>query len=473
MREPAAPARPVRSTATWNEAARAAIAASGRKVVALDDDPTGVQTVHDVAVLADWSVSMLGDELAGDRPAFFILTNARSMPAAEARRVNAEIARNLLVAARQTGVGFVLASRSDSTLRGHFPDETDVLAATLGNIDAVLICPAFFEGGRVTIDDVHYVQQGDRLVPAAETEFARDAAFGYRSSNLRAWIEEKTAGRIRAADVVSVSLDDIRAGGPDRVAARLAEATGGRPVVINAAEYDDLDIVVLGLLQRETAGQRFLYRCAASFVRARAGISERPLLRRDELLGPEAAPYEPGLVVVGSHTRRSSEQLERLLALPRTVGIEVDASRLLAGREQREQAVDDVRRRVEAAAADNMTPVIFTSRRVERPDNMEQLLASQAISAGLVDIVAGLRLHPAFIVAKGGITSSDIGTEALGARRADVLGQIRPGVPVWRLGAGARYPGMPYVVFPGNVGEVETLVEVVEVLRGAATCPPM
>ena len=231
--------------------------------------------------------------------------------------------------------------------------------------------------------------------------------------------------------------------------------------------------MVLGLLQRETAGQRFLYRCAASFVRARAGISERPLLRRDELLGPEAAPYEPGLVVVGSHTRRSSEQLERLLALPRTVGIEVDASRLLAGREQREQAVDDVRRRVEAAAADNMTPVIFTSRRVERPDNMEQLLASQAISAGLVDIVAGLRLHPAFIVAKGGITSSDIGTEALGARAGGCAGTDS----AWRAGQGgrapARYPGMPYVVFPGNVGEVETLVEVVEVLRGAATCPPM
>ncbi|HEU5432646.1 MAG TPA: four-carbon acid sugar kinase family protein, partial [Thermomicrobiales bacterium] len=234
MREPAASGRPDRPAALWNDAARTAIAASDRQVVAIDDDPTGVQTVHAVAVLADWSVPMLAAELAGERPAFFILTNSRSMPAAEARRVNAEIARNLRAASRQTGVDFVVASRSDSTLRGHFPAETDALAGALGNIDAVLICPAFFEGGRVTIDDVHYVRLGDRLVPAAETEFARDAAFGYRSSNLRYWIAEKTGGRFGADDVVSISLADIRDGGPHRVAARLAAAARGRPVVLNA-----------------------------------------------------------------------------------------------------------------------------------------------------------------------------------------------------------------------------------------------
>ncbi|HEU0116123.1 MAG TPA: four-carbon acid sugar kinase family protein [Thermomicrobiales bacterium] len=465
MREAAAPGRPDRPVARWNEAAPAAIAASGRKVVALDDDPTGVQTVHDLAVLADWSVPMLATELARDRPAFFILTNSRSMPAPEARRVNAEIAHNLRVASRQADVDFVVASRSDSTLRGHFPDETDALAESLGSIDAVLICPAFFEGGRVTIDDVHYVRQGDRLAPASETEFARDAAFGYRSSNLRSWIEEKTGGRITADEVISISLDDIRIGGPECVAARLAAASRGRPIVVNAEAYDDLDVVVLGLLRREAAGQRFLYRCAASFVRARAGIAERPLLRRDEMLAPDAAPYEPGLVVVGSHTQRTSEQLERLLAAPRTTGIEVDAAGLLADRDQREQVVRDASRCVEASATSGSTPVLFTSRRVERPDGIAPLLASQAISSGLVEIVRRLRLHPAFIVAKGGITSSVIGTRALGVRRAEVLGQVRPGIPVWLLGAEARFPNMPYVIFPGNVGEVATLAEVVTDLR--------
>ena len=121
---------------------------------------------------------------------------------------------------------FVIASRSDSTLRGHFPAETDALAAALGGVDGVLICPAFFEGGRVTAGDVHFVRDGDRFVPAAETEFARDATFGYSAHTLPGWVEEKTHHRIRKADVASLTLEEIRGGGPARVAERLRDCAG-------------------------------------------------------------------------------------------------------------------------------------------------------------------------------------------------------------------------------------------------------
>jgi uncharacterized protein YgbK (DUF1537 family) len=66
---------------------------------------------------------------------------------------------------------------------------------------------------------------------------------------------------------------------------------------------------------------------------------------------------------------------------------------------------------------------------------------------------------------KGGITSSDIATEGLAVKDALVCGQIIPGVPVWKLGAESRYPGLIYVVFPGNVGDAQALVEVVNKLR--------
>ncbi|HEX2282585.1 MAG TPA: four-carbon acid sugar kinase family protein, partial [Thermomicrobiales bacterium] len=161
------------------ERVQAAVANSGRKVVALDDDPTGVQTVHSVGVLARWDAEALAAELRNVEPLFFILTNSRALPEARAVALNREIAGHLLDASRKTSVPCVVASRSDSTLRGHFPAETDALAAALGGVDGVLICPAFFEGGRVTAGDVHFVRDGDRLVPAAETEFARDATFGY------------------------------------------------------------------------------------------------------------------------------------------------------------------------------------------------------------------------------------------------------------------------------------------------------
>lgn len=51
-------------------------------------------------------------------------------------------------------------------------------------------------------------------------------------------------------------------------------------------------------------------------------------------------------------------------------------------------------------------------------------------------------------------------------RRVQVLGQIMAGVPVWRLGSESEYPGLPYMVFRGNVGERDTLASIVTILRG-------
>ena len=444
---------------------RDAVAASGRKLVVLDDDPTGVQTVHDTAVLSRWQPDQLAAELREPAPAFFLLTNSRSLSEPDAAALNREIVRNLKSASDQTGVGFAVASRSDSTLRGHFPAETDVISAELGGADGVLICPAFFEGGRITVDDVHYLRDGDRYIPVAETEFARDSTFGYRASDLKEWVAEKTGGRIPANNVASLPLAEFRTGGPERAAKLLSAVSDGQPVVVNAVSYRDLWVVILGLLRAEAAGKRFVYRTGASFVRARAGITERPLLDRGELLGSLAAPRVAGLVVVGSHVRRTSEQLERLLSLRDLAPIEVSVPELLAGGSIRGRQITDASAAADAALELGLTPVIFTSRNVES-DFGDQLAVSRAVSQGLVEIVTGIEKRPGFIVAKGGITSSDVGTEALGARRAVVLGQIRPGIPVWRLGDETRYPGLAYVVFPGNVGGQETLAEIVAQLRG-------
>lgn len=452
---------------------RAGIVASRRKLVVLDDDPTGVQTVHGLAVLAGWSVPDLTAELEEAAPAFFVLTNSRSVPPPEAAALNRAIADNLVAASARSGVAFALASRSDSTLRGHFPIETDALGAALGGVDGVLLVPAFIEGERYTVGDVHWVRDGDRFLPAAETEFARDTTFGYRAPDLRAWVEEKTAGRIPASAVASLGVVEIRRGGPEAVTRRLAELRDGRPMVVNVASYQDLEVVVAGLLRSEAAGKRFLYRTAASFVRARAGLLARPLLSRAELLGSQAPPRLPGLVVVGSHVRRTSEQLGRLLLCPEVIGIQLSVREVLDGRAARDREVERVGGAARAALRAGRTPVVYTSRDVAviegapgGPASRDPLAVSRAVSSALVAVVRRLDERPGWVVGKGGITSSDIGTAGLGARRAIVLGQVRPGVPVWRLGPEARHPGLPYVVFPGNVGGPETLAEVVDLLRG-------
>ena len=264
-----------------------------RKLVVLDDDPTGTQTVADIPVLTEWSVDLLRAELESDAPAFYILTNSRSLPEAEAVALNKAIGRNLLQASQQTRRDFAVVSRSDSTLRGHFPAETDALANVLAQqFDGVLLIPYFLEGGRLTIDDVHYVQEGDQLIPAAETPFAQDATFGYHSSNLCAWVAEKTGGRISAESVVSISLTDIRQGGATRIAERLQQVTGGQVVVVNAVTMRDLELFTLGLLQAEAIGKRFfciapphhLYRCERDSRRA-----DCCRLRNWELVGKAAA----------------------------------------------------------------------------------------------------------------------------------------------------------------------------------------
>ena len=266
-------------------------------IVVLDDDPTGTQTVHDVPVVTNWTLPTIIDEFERETPLFYILTNSRSLPRMQAIDLAREAGTNILEASRRTGRAFEVISRSDSTLRGHFPPEVDALIDVLEMQRAVwLIIPFFEEGGRYTINDTHYVKETQHLIPAAETPFAKDAVFGYAHSDLKRWVEEKTQGRFLAQSVQSLSLDEIRKEGPDSIASKLAGCESGSVCVVNTADYRDLEVVTLGLLQARWQGQRFLFRTAASFVRVRAGLKGRPLLTADEI---NIRTGSSGLIVVG------------------------------------------------------------------------------------------------------------------------------------------------------------------------------
>ena len=444
-------------------AIRAAVRAADEMLVVLDDDPTGTQSVHGIRVLTAWSVDALRAELDSEMPAVYLLTNSRSMPLARAQSLNAEIGRNIQAAARPGGRRPVVISRSDSTLRGHFPGEVDALAAALGGgFDATLLIPAFIAGGRYTIDDVHYVADGDRLIPAGETDFARDATFGYRASNLREWVAEQTGGRVPAARVAAISIETIRYTGPDGVADQLAMLQAGGICVINAAGERDLAVAALGILQAEARGKRFLYRTAASIVPLRAGIRPRPLLERADLDLPAAGG---GLIVIGSYVSKTSGQVAALLEQPGVASVEVDVGALLAN-EGWDREIARVAQAADQRLRAGQDIAIFTSRRLVTGADAESSLAiGRRVSDGLVAIVRAITTRPRYLLAKGGITSSDTATRGLDVRRAQVLGQILPGVPVWRLGPESRYPEMVYIVFPGNVGGSGALAEVVAALR--------
>jgi uncharacterized protein YgbK (DUF1537 family) len=434
---------------------QAAVQAADRTLVVVDDDPTGTQTVHDVPVVTRWNVETLRAELRRASPCFFVLTNSRSLPSAAARELSLDLARNLRTASALARRDVTLVSRSDSTLRGHFPAETDALSDVWGPFDATILAPYFEAGGRYTLDNIHYVAEGDMLVPAGETPFARDAAFGYRHSELREWVEEKSAGRILAREVQSLSLDLLRRDGPEAVLAALLDLPQGCICVANLCAPRDAEVLAAATLAAERAGKNYLYRTGASFVSARLGLAPRPLLTTGDLSN---ASNGGGLVVVGSHVPKTTVQLERLLAsehAPRRVELDVVS---LLDPARREDLLDAAAVTISVALAAGEDVVVFTSRSlIEGVDASASLDMGRRVSGALVALMRGLKATPRFVIAKGGITSSDIATRGFGVVRAIVRGQILPGVPVWQLGAESRFPGLSYVVFPGNVGDEDSL----------------
>ncbi|RRO14468.1 hypothetical protein EIL87_20015 [Saccharopolyspora rhizosphaerae] len=443
----------------------------GGCLVVLDDDPTGTQTVADVPVLTTWGVDDLRWALTPGGTCF-VLTNTRSLSAADADARNREVLDALARAADAEQVDFVVASRSDSTLRGHFPRETDVIARELAErgrpVDGVVIVPAFPSAGRFTIDAVHWARTPEGVLPAGRTEFARDATFGYRSSDLREWVEEKSGGAVAAEDVLAVTLTDLRVGGPERVAELLSDVRGGRAVVVDAACDDDLRVLALALLEVESRGTRLLYRVGPAFVRSRAGQAGAPPLSRNALRAMGAADGH-GLIAVGSHVGLTTSQLDGLRELGGVTELELDVTKLLDActRDDHVAEVADAA----ARSLEGADVVVRTSRTLVTGDAPDASLAiARAVSAGLVDTVRAAveARRPAFVVAKGGITSSDIATDGLDVRRAVVRGTMLPGIiSLWQAVSG-EFAGLPYVVFPGNVGDRSALADVVAALR--TTC---
>ena len=444
---------------------RAAIDKRGEKAVVIDDDPMGTQSVANVSLLTEWPVDAIAHELQNDHRGVFILTNSRSMPLGEAVETVTLAGRNLRAAMESAGETPIVISRIDSTLRGHYPEEVNALTEVFGRPAALqVIVPFFFQGGRYTIDDVHYLAEGDRLIPVGRTEFARDAAFGYTSSNVREWVEEKTSGQVSAAQVATVSLDDIRTGGPHRVAERLLDMRDTKVCFPNAASMRDIEVFTLGAMLAEEQGGQFFYRSSASFLQVRGGLESRPLLSSSDF---GAAEGEGGLIVVGSHVNVSTNQVAHLLDQREVVSVEVVVTNLIDEATKSEE-ISRVAEKMNDGLRRGLDVAVFTSREsLLTLGGDASLLAGSRISSGLSDIIRMVETRPRYLVAKGGITSYDIATRALGVKRAMCIGQILPGVPVWELGDSSKFPGLKYVAFPGNIGDPDWLSQVVAKLRGA------
>lgn len=434
------------------------------KIIVLDDDPTGSQTVHSCLLLMRWDVETLRLGLRDDSPIFFVLTNTRALTAEQAATVTREVCHNLKIALEAEGVqDFLVVSRSDSTLRGHYPVETDVIAEEVGPFDAHFLVPAFFEGGRVTCQSIHYLIIDGVPTPVHETEFAKDSVFGYHYSYLPDYVEEKTKGRIKADAVERFLLEDIRKGSLER----LQNLTHNQCCVVDGETQADLDKFAANVLTAAAQGKRFLFRSAASLLTSLANLDPQPVA------AAEMAQYvrqgKPGAIIVGSHVKKTTQQLEQLLQAPGIVGVEVDVAHLLEeSPTQRAELLASICDRVQQAHTDGKTPVVYTSRQELTFDDVQTRLEfGAAVSALLMDIVRGLPENIGFLISKGGITSNDVLSTGLALRSARLLGQIIPGCSVVRTPADhPQFADLPVVLFPGNVGDANALATTYQRLRG-------
>ncbi len=452
-----------------------ATAPTDRRLLILDDDPTGSQCVAGVDVDFDLDPAIPVGVLAEPGAACFVLTNTRALDEAEAVALNRRVLSGVLDGGVPAG-GLHVVSRSDSTLRGHVIAEPMAIADELAgrgiDVDAIVLCPAMLEAGRFTEDDVHFATVDGKVVEVAETDFARDATFGYSTSELRSFLEERSDGAVRASEVLSLSLADIREGGTDRVREILAGARERTWVVVNATEYADLEVVAEAMAALEAEGRTVVTRCAPSFVRPLARQQGARVVEPDSITIPEGR-LDHGLVVVGSHVGLTTTQLRAVQERGTLAEVEIHVPSVLD--ERRDQHLADVAAQVRETLA-STDCVVYTSRDLVRTDDpAESLAIARSVSEAVVEVVRQVRAaRPAWVVAKGGITSHEVAEKGLGIRRARVEGQFWPGqVSLFSAQeAPDEVMGAPYVVFPGNVGGAQALADVVDVLTAATAADP-
>lgn len=399
------------------------------KMVVLDDDPTGIQTVHGCLLITQWDEESVRLGFADEQPFFYILTNTRALTREEAARVTREAMEMVVKVNEDYGYRLVIVSRSDSCLRGHFPLETDVMRECftdrgLSVLPKTPFCPAFIESGRVTIKGVHYMKDGERMIPVSETEFARDNVFGYHTSVLHDYILEKGA-----------DPDDY--------------------IIVNAQSYEELNAsasqIVSSVLAHDSS---IIIRSSSSLPKAIAGCPDIPLLDGSMLKSAGV-----GCFIVGSHVKKTTRQLEALLCESGTFGVELDVRRIL---EDSEPLMQETLAVMQQVAGQGLVPVVYTSRQEVRLDDADlRQHLGQKVSDFLVDVVRRMPFTPAYLVAKGGITSHDIMTKGLGIKSARVMGQIVNSVPC------VMTRDFPYVIFPGNVGDENSLRETYQKLSAS------
>ena len=419
-----------------------------RGFVILDDDPTGTQEVQDASVFMEADGAAIAAALAAEGAAY-VLTNTRAFGADRARETVRDVVR--AVTEHAPDARFIL--RGDSTLRGHVLAEYQGYRDTLASDAApvLVVVPAMPDAGRVTRAGVHYLVRDGLAEPLGETEYSRDPVFGYRSSSVLEWADERSDGCFPASNGVRLDLDALRREGPDAVVEAIARAASrGGPAVFapDAETWADLEIIAAGV---QASTEALVVRSAPSLAAVLAGR------RADRFIAPR--PSGGVIVICGSHVPTTTRQLTEIERRHPGTGIEADLAVL-------DSDAPDAEIARLASAADDLigrggVAVIMTPRALDPARSA--LTSSVRIAENLARVLHAVRAPSLAVVSKGGITSAVVARIGFQASSARILGPVARGVSLWEMGGERQL-----AIFPGNVGTDAALADLTDVLLAAA-----
>jgi uncharacterized protein YgbK (DUF1537 family) len=432
------------------------VAAVADPLFVVDDDPTGAQHQADVPLLLSWRAQLIEAALRDRPPAVHLLTNSRALDPDDAYAIVRDAAEAVVAATRHPQV----VLRGDSTLRAHLlPEYAGVRDALCpGSTPPLLLVPALPAAGRVTRDGRHWLVREGRRVPLEQTEFAADGELAYTSSRLIEWAQERSDGFFSAADGAEIALGEIRSEtGAERVRDALVEAAADADpavVVPDAETVADLQTIAEGVRAAWLEAPAIIVRCAPTFASVLSGAGATRLTALPAM--------EQGLlVVVGSHVTMTSAQLAALRTAHPDAVIDVDAGRLAGPGAA--AAIDEAIAQASARLAADRLAVVATTRTVAPEASAPG--AGMRVARALAMVVERLRAASDVLLTKGGVTSAVNVRDGLHAERAQIVGPVAPGVSLW-LALEKAGSWRPVIVFPGNIGETDSLAELVDRLMG-------
>ncbi len=451
------------------------------KIIIIDDDPTGSQTVHSCPLILSWDKETIAKGINDKSPLLFILANTRSLSKELAAQRTKEICIAIIDACSILDLSpneILIISRGDSTLRGHALLEPEIISEVIGPFDAIFHVPAFLEGGRTTLNGIHFLDK----IPVHKSNYAKDLIFGYSTSYLPDWLEEKSNRTILSENVACLNVEFLNEAiqskiGLDKLINWLLSLKDQTFVVVDAELYCHIEVFCFAI-KHLLDKKRFLFRSAASLINGFANLPMNQYSQKDLVglrLKNELGSFKPGLIMIGSHVDLADRQLSVLLSDENCLGLELPVKKLAEFFEF--PSDDNFLYNLESILIENIyqilaakkTPVLYTSRKeFHLSSELVRINFGNFLANFMANLVSSLSIDLGYIISKGGITTNTLLTNGLNYKFLRLKGQILPGLSVVCSLDQTYKNSIPIITFPGNLGDDYTLLEAWQLMEEGA-----